>query len=63
MTNPPYIRKPSPAPPPPDSESVSAGVHCFRWFRRGAESKRLRDARAALKVVLAGETTTKGGES
>jgi hypothetical protein len=63
MTDRPYIRKSSLTPPSPDRDTVSCGIQCFRWFRRGAESQRLRDARAALKAVLAGETTTKGGES
>jgi hypothetical protein len=58
----PYIRKSSPGPPPPDGESVSIGVHCFRWTKRCGEPRRLREARAALKALLAGETAAKGGD-
>jgi len=63
MTDRPYVRRPSPAPPAPDSESVSVGVHCFRWTKRGREPQELRDAKGALKALLAGDAAAKGGVS
>jgi hypothetical protein len=57
----PYVRRPSPAPPTSDSESTSAGVHCFRWTKRGREPEHLRDAKATLKALLAGDAAAKGG--